>query len=247
MMEYAAYVLIVLGSNVLGAIAGFGAGMVSIPFLTQIFDAKTVIVATTLCCLLNITIAVKNRKSIDWRGLRSILLYMCIGLPVGVWVFRVLPVPQLKLCLGVFMVVLGVFGILRLRVPAVARWRLGAVAKRVCLVAGGLFQGAIASGGSFVVLYAQQELTDKQKFRSTMALLWSVISALTVAQYLWLGEITSQAVSLSLVGVPATLAGIWVGGKICRRLSQRLFLYLVNLLILAGGVINCATTWAVVF
>lgn len=246
MADYSLYMVIILCSNVLGSIAGFGAGMVSIPFLTQIFDAKTVIVASTLCCLLNVTIAVKNRASIDWKNLGSIVLYMCIGLPVGVWVFKVLPVAQLKLCLGVFMVALGIFGILRLRVPAVAGWKLGAVAKRVCLVAGGLFQGAVASGGSFVVLYAQQELTDKQEFRSTMALLWSIISALTVAQYLWLGEVTFQAVSLSLVGVPATLAGIWVGGKICRRLNRRTFLYLVNLLILAGGLINCATSWGVV-
>ena len=42
------YMSILFAANVLGAVGGFGAGMISIPFLTQLFDAKAVIMASTM-------------------------------------------------------------------------------------------------------------------------------------------------------------------------------------------------------
>ena len=66
------YLLILFLSNVLGAIGGFGAGLISIPFLTQLFDAKTVIMASTITCILNAWIVWENRREIDWKQLKII-------------------------------------------------------------------------------------------------------------------------------------------------------------------------------
>ena len=67
--QWILYLLILFGSNVLGAVGGFGAGMISIPFLTQLFDAKLVIMASTVTCILNFYIALENWKWIQWKKL----------------------------------------------------------------------------------------------------------------------------------------------------------------------------------
>ena len=152
------YMSILFAANVLGAVGGFGAGMISIPFLTQLFDAKAVIMASTMTCVLNLFIAVKNWRHVDLKRLFRILFYMCIGLPIGVYGLKTLDVDALKHLLGGFMLVIGGYGIMKLWIPRAAGVHLPAWALRGCLIAGGIVQGAISSGGSLILLYAQQEL-----------------------------------------------------------------------------------------
>ena len=239
MWAWAGYLLILFGANVLGAVGGFGAGMISIPFLTQIFDAKLVIMASTVTCILNIFIAVKGWGDIQWKKLGIITFFMCLGLPVGVWGLKSLSVPTLKLVLGIFMVLLGIYGLCKLNSEKLAKRVISKPVLYICLLLGGIVQGAISSGGSLILLYAQQEMPDKKGFRATLALLWSVVSVITVAQYGYAGTLTGEVFTMSAVGAPAVLFGIYVGGVLCRRLSQRMFQYIINILILAAGIINC--------
>ena len=146
------YMSILFAANVLGAVGGFGAGMISIPFLTQLFDAKAVIMASTMTCVLNLFIAVKNWRHVDLKRLFRILFYMCIGLPIGVYGLKTLDVDALKHLLGGFMLVIGGYGIMKLWIPRAAGMHLPAWALRGCLIAGGIVQGAISSGGSLILL-----------------------------------------------------------------------------------------------
>ncbi len=235
------YLLILFGANVLGSIGGFGAGLISIPFLTQLFDPKTVIMASTITCILNVWIAWENRRDIDWRELRTIGVYLCLGLPFGVAGLTYIPVPELKLFLGVFMILLGIYGLMKLKVPAVEHYRFSFPALRVILFAGGVLQGAISSGGSMVLLYTQQEIREKESFRATLALLWTIVSILTTVQYRISGALCQEAWKLALLGCPAVLLGIFLGNKISKGLSRRAFLYVIYLLILSAGILNCVS------
>ena len=62
---------------------------------------------------------------------------------------------------------------------------------------------------------------------------------ITVAQYGYAGTLTGEVFAMSAVGAPAVMLGIYVGGILCRRLSQRMFQYIINILILVAGIINC--------
>ncbi len=232
------YVLILFAANVLGAVGGFGAGMISIPFLIQLFDAKQVIMASTVTCILNLLIAWKNWKWIQWKKLWTIVAWMCLGLPIGVWWLKSLSVPVLKQILGIFMVVLGIYGLIKLRFSYFEKRKLPKPVLYLGLFLGGIVQGAISSGGSLVLLYAQQELPEKKGFRATQALLWSVISVIAVFQYWYAGTLTREVFTMAAIGAPAVLLGIFAGGLLCRRLSQRSFQYLINVLILVAGIIN---------
>lgn len=235
-MKSVSYLLVLFFSNVLGAIGGFGAGLISMPFLTRMYDTKTVVMASSMMCVLNAAICLNNRDAINWKQLKVIAMWMCLGLPFGIAGLKIMNQAVLKLVLGIFMVVLGIYGLLKLRVPAVNRYRFSKNTLRVFLVAGGIVQGAISSGGCFILLYAQQNLEEKRVFRATLAFLWTVVSVVTVIQYGIFGTLTGDSVRLFALGTPAVLLGIWAGGSICRRLSQRVFQYLIYSFILAAGV-----------
>lgn len=233
------YLLILFLANVLGAIGGFGAGLISIPFLTQLLDAKTVIMASSVTCILNVWIVWENRKEIDWRQLKIIGGYMCLGLPAGVAGLKYMSVPQLKLFLGIFMILLGIYGLLKLKFPSLENYRFSSPALRIILFLGGVIQGAVSSGGSMVLLYTQQEIREKDRFRATLALLWTIVSILTVAQYRISGTLHKEVWKLAAAGFPAVLSGIYIGNRISKKLSKQMFLYVIHLLILSAGILNC--------
>ena len=97
---------------------------------------------------------------------------------------------------------------------------------------------AISSGGSLILLYAQQELEEKNRFRATMALLWTIVSLITVLQYMLMGTLNRESLRLFAAGVLPVLSGIFAGGLLCRRLSQRAFAYVINILIMFAGMIS---------
>ena len=53
-MRTAAYLLILFVSNLLGSLAGFGAGLLRMPFLTPLFAGKMISIASPVPCLLNV-------------------------------------------------------------------------------------------------------------------------------------------------------------------------------------------------
>lgn len=238
LLQLFCYGFILFASNVLGAVGGFGAGMISLPFLAQILDAKSVIMASTMTCVLNIFIAVKNWKYIDGKRLFQILFYMCLGLPFGVYGLKTVNVDVLRHIVGIFMIIIGGYGILKLKLPRAGRSQLPAWALKGCLAAGGMVQGAISSGGSLVLLYAQQNLVEKRQFRATMALLWTIVSLLTILQYAFIGALSREAVRMFVLGILPVSAGIYMGGRLCSRLSGSAFSYVINIVILSGGVIS---------
>ena len=164
---------------------------------------------------------------------------MCLGLPVGVAGLKYMSVPELKLFLGLFMILLGIYGLVKLRIPAIEKYRFSSPVLRVILFLAGVIQGAISSGGSLVLLYTQQEIREKDSFRATLALLWTLVSILTVTQYQISGTLCGEAWRLALTGFPAVLLGIYIGNKISRQLSRQVFLYVIHLLILSAGILNC--------
>lgn len=233
------YVVILFLSNVLGSLAGFGAGLLSLPFLTQLFDARMIIVASSVTCLLNAYIAVMWRSNICWKKLWTIVLYMCVGLPFGIAFLKGMPVGVIKGMLGVLMIAVGIYGLAGLKWEKVSGLRFGKVVQRILLFAAGVAQGAVSGGGSFLILYAQQEIRDKQQFRATLAVVWTAVSVVALLQYGAAGMLSGECFRYALIGAPAVFAGIFMGGVLSRRVSQRTFLYVVNILLIAAGCISC--------
>ena len=50
--------------------------------------------------------------------------------------------------------------------------------------------------------------------------------------------LSAESFYYAAVGAPAVFAGIWLGGIISRKVSQRTFMYVVNFLLIGAGILS---------
>jgi uncharacterized membrane protein YfcA len=233
---------IVFFANITEACAGFGATILAIIFGARYFAIEDLIpILVPLNLLLSLIIVLRYRKDIDRRALLArILPISAIGMPIGIAIFQYAPSRALKIGFGVIVVLLGLF---ELSVEAFARAKCGPSASRplpkwqgvAFLLGGGIMQGLYASGGPFVVYYASREISDKRKFRTTLAMLWLILNLALVGSLAFTGKLTRFTLGYSAYLLPAVMGGMLVGIFVHDRVSESVFRRLVYALLVVAG------------
>ena len=227
-------------THLLEGITGFGSSVLALPFLTPLIGLKNSI---PLLCVLNWFMAVylvwRSWRAVSWREFGFILLWVGLGLPVGLLLFEVLPAQHLCVILGAAMIVIGADGSRKcLRgntAPAPAKRNLF---MRILLFCGGIIQGAFGTGGPFIVIYAAKALPDKSLFRVTLSLLWLVTNSVRLVVWTVQGNVWNREIALVvLAAFPFMIAGVLTGDFLHRKVNElhfRLCVYAV--LCIAGAV-----------
>lgn len=225
------FLLVVFLANVIQAITGFAGTVLAMPFSMLLIgtdQAKAVLaVLTMLSCAV---IAFQGRRHIRWRELGRIVLFMAVGMAVGMAVYALAPLDVLKRVYGVVIVVIAVWNLVSRRHAELSRGALTAI-----LLASGVIHGMFVSGGALLVVYAAQTLPDKDEFRSTMAAVWVPLNAVLLIQLAWSGGVDQQTAALSAIALIPLAAAVAVGGWIGGRISQRSFMTLTYLLLAISG------------
>lgn len=238
MDSLAPIMVIVFIANVVESIAGFGATILALTLGAQFFPIEELIpILVPLNVLLSAYIVLSYRRDIQWKLLRTrILPFTLIGMPIGIWIFKLAPGNSLKLAFGIIVVVLGVFELVRgLRVRKVAPPPLGFASSAAFLTAGGIMQGLYASGGPFVVYYFSRSNQDKGVFRTTLSCLWLVLNLVLSLSLIVSEKVNSYTLQFSIYLLPFVLAGIFVGTRVHNWVSEKQFkLGVYALLSLAG-------------
>lgn len=230
-------VLIVFATHYLGAVASFGATLLSIPLLLWVRDDLTLwivlmlLVGTVQC----VQVFVYTRRGIDRRELGRILLWCGVALPIGLLSQRHLPEVLLRYALGGVLIVSGLAKLSagnRNGDRPLPVW-LG----RLTLLVAGVIHGAFTCGGSALVVYASRAIPEKQAFRGTLTAVWLILNTGLIGARLAGGEITPRHLWQSAALAPVVLVAGWLAQRSAERLSQAAFAKLVAaLLVVAGGV-----------
>lgn len=227
---------VVFVTHGLEAITGFGCTVLALPFVVALIGVqKGVILLAIIAWLLAMYIAIKYRRSINFREFGIIVSCVGIGLPVGIYAFSELPAGVLKRALGAFIVIAAATSLLRSRA---GRRDGGAVSPiyHSLLVVGGAIHGAFASGGPFVVLYATRKLPDKGQFRATLCLLWATLNTVLVATYVHSGLLGLETMGLVGSMMPFLVAGVIAGERVHGHVNEDLFKKVVFSVLLCVGV-----------
>lgn len=236
--------IIVFFSNLVEACAGFGATILAIIFGAQYFTIEEMIpMLVPLNLLMSIVIVVRYWGDVDRRTLfTKILPWAGAALPVGILIFNIAPSKSLKLAFGITVACLG---LLELATSALAhrsgaglgnpRRKLPTWPGRILLVAGGIMQGLYASGGPFIVYFASREISDKKKFRTTLALLWMILNSALLGSLIFGGKITGASLESSAILLPSVLVGMFFGMKVHERVSEATFRIIVYALLMVAG------------
>ena len=217
-------------------ISGFGNTIIAVTLGAHLFPLSVLLpLYMILDVLLNGFLSLRYARQVRMKFLFVHLLpATVVGVSVGLLVFDSLDGEILKTVLGVFVMLLSATELV-----TIARKRsrpLHKLWQKVFFLLGGVIHGMYASGGPLVVYAASREPMEKTEFRAVLTTLWTLVAALMLTFYFFNGQLTLEVGKLSLLLLPAILAGLVLGELLHHRIKEthfRVFIYV--LLFFAGA------------
>jgi len=175
----------------------------------------------------------KLRHALDWRKLWPFIAGAAIGVPVGVAILSWANPAYVRAGIGAFLVLYSLYALLRPSLPAVTKG--GAAADAAVGFANGVLAGITGLAGILVTIWSGLRGWPKDRQR---AVFQPVAVAIFAMSALWLGvkgAVSADTIRMFLFGLPALLAGTWLGMKLYGRLDEAAFRKVVLVLLLASG------------
>lgn len=229
-----AFLVVFFIAYTIQAITGFAGNMLAMPAgiaLIGFHDAVLVLnFAGVLGCGI---VAVAGWKHIDFREFFKMIAVMTVFLFIGIWLDSVLPMGFILTIYGVIILAVGLKYLIfptHNDLPEPLLW--------VVLAVAGLIQGMFVSGGAFLVIYAIQKLKDKDAFRATLSLIWTVLNGIYAVVAFFSGQFEQGSLIIIAISIPLILIATALGTFLQKRMSRGFFLKLTYILLVGIGVIQ---------
>ena len=252
-MEIAAFLLILFLSNVIQGITGFAGTILAMPpslILVGYHVAKPVL--NVLGLLSGIYVFAGSRKKVLWDELKQIVTMMSIGIAAGILLKGYFAGRENILYppLGIFVLLLSAQGMARLwkegREKEIGEDKMPSGGKnsggfnqmrtRGLLILAGLVHGIFVCGGPLLIGYLTKRVDDKKAFRATISTVWIVLNTIELMDDIRSGLWETEIVTLLLMTIPFFLAGMFVGERLVRQMSQKTFMVITYVLLIISGI-----------
>jgi uncharacterized protein len=217
-------------------LSGFAFGLIAASIWLYILDpvqTATLIIAFGL--IVQGYSVWKLRGALDWRKLWPFVLGAALGVPAGVTILTWANPAHVRAGVGAFLVLYSLYALFR---PAIAPIKAGgAVADAGIGFLNGVLGGMTGLAGILVTLWCGLRGWPKDVQRTVFQ---PVAVAIFLMSALWMGArgaITADTIKLFLIGLPALLAGTWLGLQLFGRLNETAFRRVVLALLLASGAV----------
>lgn len=226
-------ILVLFFSNGIQAITGFAGTLLAMPPCIRLIGsdtAKTVLnILAQVSCL---AIMLSGWRQIRWKVLARMLAGMLAGMAVGIWLYARLPLDFLLTVYGILILVIALQKLFfPLPQTKTGKWSWLAVP------AAGVIHGMFVSGGALLVVYAAGALKQKEEFRATVASVWVILGFFVTYAQVQGGSVTGDTLLLTLAALVPMAAGIWVGNRLVRRISQPVFMKITYFLLAISGIL----------
>ena len=216
-----------------------GLGTVSVALAAAVLPARASTAAILLLFIVGDVFALLlYRRHADWATLIRLLPAVLVGLALGAVFLAVADDGWVRRGIGVILIVLMLITLWHRsrRSPVAAspgRQRL----QRIGYGSLSGFTTMVANaGGAAMSLYLLTARFPVRAFLGTAAWFFAILNLTKVPISVGLGLLTTQTLWLDLMLAPAVALGAFVGWRVVRRLSQRVFERLVIAFTLAGAV-----------
>jgi uncharacterized membrane protein YfcA len=176
----------------------------------------------------------KLRRALDWKRLWPFFIGAAVGVPVGVSVLTWANPAHVRAGIGGFLVLYSLYALFR---PAMNSIEGGVAADAGVGFLNGVLGGMTGLAGILVTIWCGLRGWPKEVQRTVFQ---PVAVAIFLMSALWIGAkgaITMETIKLFLIGLPAILAGTWLGLKLFGRLNEAAFRKVVLILVLVSGII----------
>jgi uncharacterized protein len=145
---------------------------------------------------------------VDWRRVIYLLLGAAIGLPLGLWAMTAISEDAARAVISVYVLVMC--GVL------LVGWRLASEVKGAGNLAAGLVSGlanAPGMGGLPVAAFFAAQPMAAPVFRATLIAYFPILDLYSAPLYWLSGLVTWDTLWASLIALPLTFLGNWLGGR----------------------------------
>ncbi len=222
-----------IGAMAVGA-AGFALGLAASAVWLHVLDPLHNTFLIVGCGFaLHVTLTWRMRASIDVPRLWPFLVGGLTGVPLGVYLLTHVNLGAIKMALGVFILIYGVYAFVAPKLPHIDRG--GRVADGTVGFVAGILGGLGGYNGVLPAIWTQLRGWPKETARAVyqpfiLATHIAILICLGIVALDWLGVV------LLATALPALFVGVWVGWKIYGRLNERRFQQVLAVLLVASGV-----------
>jgi uncharacterized membrane protein YfcA len=215
-------------------VAGFAFGLVAAAIWLHVL---TPLQTTTLIVAFGLIVqgyAVwKLRRALKFERLLPFLIGGALGLPVGVALLRWIAPQHMKVAVGVLLILFSLYNLARpqfAKVTAGGRLADGGVG-----VLSGILGGTTGFGGILPTIWCTLRGWPKDEQRAVFQPTGVAIFLGTALLLGGSGSVGADTVRLFLIGLPALLAGSWLGLRLYGKLDEAAFRKIVLALLLLSG------------
>lgn len=214
------FTLVLCAALLVQSFAGFAGGLIAIPLLSLFLSPSDAVPAYNMVTLVvNLLLVYECRKSIQWHRMRGVLVGGLIGVPIGAYCLKHLPLQWIGVAICTVTMVFAVTIMLNVKVALNGRrhTQLG-----VGLLSG-VLGGSISESGPPVVMYALSQGWNKDAFRSTLLGYFTCLGLMANACYWMYGMVSNQSLlCLAMAVVPAIAVALF-GVRLKNFVSEEVF------------------------
>jgi uncharacterized protein len=174
------------------------------------------------------------RRKAAWRSLARVLPWTALGIVGGYFVMGRLSDAVFKPLLGAMILAIVGLDLARraLKVELRAENRIAAAAVGILA---GVFTMLANAAGPVMAIYLLSMNMPKEEFVGTSAWFYFIVNLFKLPFSLALGFVTWSTLKVDLMLLPLVLAGSFLGVLVMKRLPQKAFNLIAQILAIAGG------------
>ncbi len=227
----AAMVIMFIAASVQGT-AGFGRALIAAPLTALIYPAdETVVLMIMIGFIGGMVMVAKTYKYSDVKKVLPMLVFGIAGVVAGVLTLSLIPVKELKIAMGTFVVLSAAV--------LASGFRVGIknekVAYSIAGLLGGYANGALSFGGPPTVLFLQNQKEQKNVFRANLSIFFTVIGLAGIVNLFAFDMINGEIALRGLVLSVPCVIGTLVGNFLSHRLDEDIFRKIVLVILFAAG------------
>jgi uncharacterized protein len=174
----------------------------------------------------------KLRRALVWRSIAPFIIGGAIGIPIGTMLLTYINPAYLRSGVGVLLVIYGAYGLAQPKLKPVSA---GVAADTGIGFANGMLAGLTGLPGFIITVWCQLRGWTKDVQRAVFQPVMLAAIVMNVVSLGLVGAITADTMRLYLLGLPAMIAGLWVGFKLYGKLDDAAFRKVLLVLLLVAG------------
>src|ERR1043166_4440313 len=170
----------------------------------------------------------KLRQTLSWRAVAPFIIGGTIGVPLGAILLTYLNPGYVRLGVGVLLVVYSAYGLAK---PAFAPREVGVAVDGSIGFLNGVLGGLTGLPGFIITVWSQMRGWSKDEQRAVFQPVILAGMTMTAASLSVAGAVAPDTLKLYVVGLPAMLAGLWLGFRWYGKIDDATFRKVVLILL----------------